>query len=288
MKTVMFEKEGTWCLGIKRDKGILDVSSFYSLEELLSSGQKGRELLETFAQQEEQSNEAVFLDEQLLKLGPCVPAPSKIICVGLNYRKHAEESGMQLPKEPILFSKYTNALSGHRQEIELPAISNEVDYEAELGVVIGRRVRKVGKEEALDAVYGYCCANDLSARDLQFRSSQWLLGKSSDGFAPIGPYLVTADEIKDPQSLRIRAYVNGELRQDSNTRDMIFDCAEIISYISSVMTLEPGDLILTGTPEGVIMGQPEAQRSWLKPGDEVTVEIEGLGRLTNTFRKEQG
>ncbi len=160
-----------------------------------------------------------------------------------------------------------------------------MDYEAELALVIGRNISNASIEQAKASILGYCCANDVSARDLQFRSSQWLLVKSSDGFAPVGPYLVTADEIADPNRLPIASYVNGERRQASNTRDMIFGCYEIVSYISRFMTLMPGDLILTGTPEGVIMGRPEQGREWLKDGDEVTIEIEGLGKLSNTFRK---
>ncbi|MNO21668.1 Ureidoglycolate lyase [compost metagenome] len=166
-------------------------------------------------------------------------------------------------------------------EVPLPSRAQKVDYEAELGIMIGRTVKNVSEEEALDAVFGYFAANDLSARDLQTRTSQWLAGKSCDRFAPVGPCVVTKDEVGDPGSLRIRSLVNGEVRQDSNTSDMIFDGRQIISYISRCMTLSPGDIILTGTPEGVVMGYPPEKQIYLKPGDEVTVEIERLGRLTN-------
>ncbi|HEY3364445.1 MAG TPA: fumarylacetoacetate hydrolase family protein [Symbiobacteriaceae bacterium] len=223
-----------------------------------------------------------------LRLAPCVPFPSKIVCVGLNYRRHAQESNMAIPTSPVLFSKFSNALSAPGSVIPLPAGSKQIDYEAELTIVMGQRAKGVSAADALGYVFGYCNANDLSARDLQFRTSQWLLGKTLDGFCPIGPHLVTSDEVPNPNNLAVRSWVNGELRQNSNTADMIFSCAEIISYVSQYMTLEPGDIILTGTPEGVVMGFPEDRRaqSWLKPGDSVTVEVEGLGQLQNSFQPE--
>jgi 2-keto-4-pentenoate hydratase/2-oxohepta-3-ene-1,7-dioic acid hydratase in catechol pathway len=214
-----------------------------------------------------------------LTIGPCVTNPEKIICVGLNYRRHAVESGLGIPTEPVLFSKFNNALAAHGEDVPLPTNANEYDYEVELGLVIGRTARYVSEEDALDYVCGYCTVDDLSVRDLQMRTSQWLLGKTGDKLMPVGPCLVTADEIADPQNLWLRSWVNGEPRQDSNTSDMIFSVAETISYISQYMTLKPGDLISTGTPEGVILGMEE--KNWLKPGDEVCVEVEGLGRLTN-------
>lgn len=224
-----------------------------------------------------------LLPEAELTLAPCVLRPAKIICVGLNYRKHAEETGAAIPAYPVLFSKFDNALAAHGEDIPLPAASREVDYEAELAIVIGRQARDVGVDEALTYVFGYCCANDLSARDLQMRTSQWLLGKSCDGFAPLGPWLVTADEVPDPQNLAIGCEVNGDVRQRSNTADMIFRCDEIVSYLSHHLTLQPGDVILTGTPEGVMLGYPEHERVYLQPGDEAIVEIAGLGRLRNRF-----
>jgi len=218
------------------------------------------------------------LQESELRLGPCVPAPGKIICIGLNYRAHAVESKMDIPTSPVVFSKFNNTLAASGQPVALTSAAEQYDYEAELAAVIGRRCRSVGESEALDHVLGYCNANDLSARDLQFRTSQWLLGKSPDGFLPVGPELVTADEAGDPQALGVRCLVNGEVRQDSNTGDMIFSVAELVSYLSRHMTLEPGDLLVTGTPQGVIMGME--QKNWLRPGDEVVVEVQGLGRLT--------
>jgi len=220
-------------------------------------------------------------NESDLSLEPCVTHPNKIVCVGLNYRKHAEETNAPIPEYPILFNKFSNALTGHGRDVTLPKVSTKVDYEAELVIVIGKTAKNVAKEDAPDYVFGYCCANDLSARDLQGRTTQWMLGKICDGFSPLGPYLVTADEVGDPNGLGIRSFVNGEPRQNSNTSDMIFRCDEIVSYISRHMTLVPGDVILTGTPEGVILGYPKEKRVWLKDGDVVTVEIEKLGKLTN-------
>jgi len=214
-----------------------------------------------------------------------ISAPGKIICVGLNYRDHAEEQGTELPKAPLLFAKWPNTLIGDGEAIVLPAEAKEVDYEAELGVVIGARTRHVDEAAALDAVQGYICVNDVSARDLQFGDGQWTRGKSPDTFCPVGPRLVPRDEIEDPQALAIRCIVNGETLQDSSTSQMIFSVAEIIAYVTRVITLEPGDLIATGTQAGVgVFRDPQIL---LQDGDEVSVEIEGLGTLTNPVEKER-
>lgn len=208
-----------------------------------------------------------------------IERPGKIICVGLNYRDHAEEQGVELPKAPLFFAKYTTALIGPGDAIVIPPVVSQCDYEAELGVVIGSRVRNVSRENALEAVRGYVCANDVSARDLQFADGQWTRGKSPDTFCPVGPALVPAAEIPDPHALGIRAIVSGEVLQDSTTANLIFGVDEIISYASMTSTLEPGDLILTGTPAGV--GVFRDPKRLLQPGDEVTIEIEGVGALTN-------
>lgn len=209
-----------------------------------------------------------------------IARPSKIIAVGLNYHDHASESKMQVPERPLLFAKWPNGLIGHEEPIRLPPMSKEVDFEAELGVVIGVRVdAPVAIEHALDLVAGYVCANDVSARDVQFSDGQWTRGKSFDTFCPVGPALVPAGEIPDPQSLRIRCLVNDEVMQDSTTGEMIFSVAEVIAYISEAITLEPGDLILTGTPPGV--GFARVPPVYLRPGDTVTVEIERVGTLSN-------
>lgn len=185
---------------------------------------------------------------------------------------------MALPAAPVLFSKFNSSLAAGGEPVPLPEAAREYDYEAELALVIGRRARSVSERDAPDHVWGYCNANDLSARDLQFVSSQWLLGKALDKFLPLGPYLCSSGEVPDLDSRFIRCWVNGELRQDSTLADMIFGVPEIVSYVSRYMTLEPGDVISTGTPPGVIQGM--ARKRWLKPGDEVVVEVEGLGRLT--------
>jgi 2-keto-4-pentenoate hydratase/2-oxohepta-3-ene-1,7-dioic acid hydratase in catechol pathway len=208
-----------------------------------------------------------------------IDRPGKIICVGLNYRDHAEEQGVPLPEAPLLFAKWENALIGPGEPIVIPPIVTKCDYEAELGVVIGSRVRDVSAENALEAVAGYICVNDVSARDLQFADGQWTRGKSPDTFCPVGPQLVPRDEIPHPQSLAIRAVLNGETKQESTTANMVFGVADLIVYITRTITLEPGDLIATGTPAGV--GAFRDPPAFMQPGDEVTIEIEGLGSLTN-------
>ena len=210
-----------------------------------------------------------------------IERPGKIVCVGMNYRAHAEEQGREPPPQPVLFAKWASALIGPGEAIRLPAISQAIDHEAELGVVLGERVRAVSVEKALEAVRGYLCANDVSARDLQRADRQFTRAKSLDTFCPVGP-LVPAADVPDPQALRIRCLVNGEVRQDSNTADMVFSVAELIAFASEAITLEPGDLILTGTPGGV--GEFRDPPLYLRDGDEVTVEIEGVGTLTNPVR----
>jgi 2-keto-4-pentenoate hydratase/2-oxohepta-3-ene-1,7-dioic acid hydratase in catechol pathway len=286
-------------LGVTTQRGVVDVTAALSdtsagkhdvdaaipsnLAALCAGGSAGCEALERFVQRllASDSEDGWLCDEATLKYGPCIANPGKIICVGLNYRRHAIESGMAIPISPILFPKYSNAIAASGEQVVLPPNAVEYDYEAELGVVIGGRAKNISEQEALNYVLGYCNLNDLSARDLQFRTSQWLLGKTLDKFMPIGPYLVTADEVGDPQALDIRCWVNGSLRQNSSTADMIFSVAYLVSYLSQYITLEPGDVIATGTPEGVVFGMQEKQ--WLKPGDEVSIEIAGLGRLINSM-----
>ena len=207
-----------------------------------------------------------------------IDRPGKIICVGLNYRDHAEEQGVELPKAPLFFAKYTTSLIGPGDPIVIPPIVTKADYEAELGVVIGERVKGVSKENAFEAVRGYLCANDVSARDLQFGDGQWTRGKSPDTFCPVGP-MTPRDEVSDPHALGIRAIVSGEVLQDSTTANLIFGIDEVIAYASQTTTLEPGDLILTGTPAGV--GVFRDPQRLLQPGDEVTIEIDELTSLTN-------
>jgi len=226
---------------------------------------------------------AHIIKEADITWGPAVTAPRKIICVGLNYKRHADETKMDYPKIPILFNKFDNALSGHLNEVVVPRQTDRLDHEVELGIIIGKTAKDVSEEDALDYVFGYCTTNDLSARDVQKHGVQWMTGKTFDGFAPVGPYLVTKDEIDNPNNLRLTAAVNGKVNQDSNTSDMIFNCEELIAYISAHMTLEAGDIIMTGTPEGVILGLPMEERHYMQAGDEVTVEVEKLGALTTKF-----
>jgi 5-carboxymethyl-2-hydroxymuconate isomerase len=207
-----------------------------------------------------------------------IERPGKIVGVGLNYSDHAAEQGVDLPTAPLLFAKWQNTLIGPGDPIVIPAVVTKCDYEAELGVVIGSRVRDVSAENALEAVAGYAVVNDVSARDLQFADGQWTRGKSPDTFCPVGP-LVPREQVPDPQALGIRAILNGETMQDSTTGNMVFGVAEIIEYITRTITLEPGDLIATGTPAGV--GAFRKPAVWMKDGDEITIEIDGVGTLTN-------
>jgi 2-keto-4-pentenoate hydratase/2-oxohepta-3-ene-1,7-dioic acid hydratase in catechol pathway len=274
MKLVVFRSAEGHTLGVVTAEGVVPLEgSDLSPQAVLGEGDAAltrvRQALE---------RPAAARPETELELAPCVYQPGKIVAVGLNYRRHAQETGAPIPETPILFSKFNNTLAANCQAVALPTVASQYDYEVELGAVIGRRAANVPVEQALDYVLGYCTANDLSARDLQMRTSQWLLGKTLDGFCPVGPYLVTRDEVPDPQKLALHTWVNGEQRQNSNTADMIFSVAEVVSYASRYMTLDPGDLIITGTPEGVILGMPQP-RVWLKPGDEVVVEVEGLGKL---------
>jgi len=290
VKLLTFIEEGQQRLGVHTAHGVVDVARAAAgddqaprnVMDVIQGGQAAVDKLQSIVDAYGTTGDALR-DESTITYGPCVTAPNKIICVGLNYKKHAEETNAPIPAYPILFNKFNNTLTSHQAEIAVPNVTKELDYEAELVIVIGKNTKNVSREEALDHVFGYCAVNDLSARDLQMRTQQWLLGKTCDDFSPLGPYLVSADEVGDPNQLNIRAIVNGEVRQNSNTSDMIFPCDEIVSYISKHMTLVPGDIILTGTPEGVVLGLPPEQRVYLQPGDVVTIEIEKLGSLTNRF-----
>jgi 2-keto-4-pentenoate hydratase/2-oxohepta-3-ene-1,7-dioic acid hydratase in catechol pathway len=213
--------------------------------------------------------------------------PRKIVCVGLNYRDHAEETGAAIPKEPILFSKYATALLGHGQTIVLPKVSQEVDFEAELVIVVGKRGRHIPAASAMEFVAGYSVGHDVSARDWQLKKDgkQWMVGKTFDTFAPMGPVLVTKEEVPDPQNLPIRLKLNGHVMQNSSTKQMIFGVPELLAYLSQVFTLEPGDLIFTGTPPGV--GIARKPPLFMKDGDVAEVEIEGLGVLRNPVVQEK-
>ncbi|WP_103350218.1 fumarylacetoacetate hydrolase family protein [Amycolatopsis sp. CA-128772] len=219
-----------------------------------------------------------------LRVGPPVARPGKVVCIGMNYRRHAEETGAAPPTEPVVFMKAPDVVVGPADDVLIPRGSAATDWEVELGVVIGRTARYLESvEEALDHVAGYVVSNDVSERDLQFRTGQWDKGKSCENFNPLGPALVPASEVPDPQELGLRLWVNGEKKQDSSTKDMIFSVAEIVHHLSQVMVLRPGDLINTGTPEGVALGQPDP-KPYLRDGDVIELEIDGLGRQRQTAR----
>lgn len=280
---------------IKTEEGFLPVSAaarnlenaseIRTLDTLLSDVSYIDGIRNNIANHFDELKQHIIPESDVERFLPCVMKPEKIICIGKNYGKHIEETKAEIPEVPLLFNKYSNALAGHLEDIPIPKMSEQVDYEGELGIVIGKKAFEVSEDEALDYVFGYFVANDVSARDLQHKTSQWMLGKTCDKFAPIGPFITTADEIPDPNKLSIKTYVNGEIRQNSNTDNMLFKCKFLISYISQHFTLEPGDIILTGTPEGVIVGMPKEKRVWLKDGDVVRVEIENLGALQNTIKE---
>lgn len=210
-----------------------------------------------------------------------IPRPGKVICIGLNYRDHAEESGLPIPTEPVVFNKFSQCVVGPDENVVLPAASTQVDYEAELVMVIGKRGKRISKQDAWSHIAGYTIGNDVSARDWQIGrpGGQWLLGKTPDTFAPLGPWLVTADEVGDARELRIQLRLNGRTMQDSSTKELIFGMDEIIAHLSQITTLEPGDVIFTGTPPGV--GMARKPPVFLQPGDVMEVEIEGFGVLRN-------
>ncbi|WAH44677.1 fumarylacetoacetate hydrolase family protein [Alicyclobacillus fastidiosus] len=276
-------------LGVLTDKGVLTLSKAarrfgatapLTIQEVIEQGDTGQDIVRQLVSQAiDDGDVSLFEHPDSIQYGPCVTSPEKIICVGTNYQAHAAESNLPTPTSPPLFSKFNNSLAGHGSIVQIPHQTEQVDYEVELVIVMGKTAKDVSEEEALSYVFGYATGNDLSARDLQFRTSQWLLGKTCDGFAPIGPYVVTADEVQNPNDLNLECRVNGQLRQSSNTKDMIFNCEFLVSYISRHMTLRPGDVIFTGTPEGVILGFPESERQWLSSGDEIVTSVEGLGRL---------
>jgi 2-keto-4-pentenoate hydratase/2-oxohepta-3-ene-1,7-dioic acid hydratase in catechol pathway len=283
------QRDGEFRLGVKTSKGVLDVTEAATLFQMhapatiddLLQNEDGPSL-NVLVDAVLQSNhlEKAFLDEMSLAYGPVVMRPEKIICVGLNYRRHAKEVNLPIPQQPVLFSKFNNSLSGHNQDVKLPVeVAQKFDYETELVIVIGKNARNVSEADALSHVAGYCIGNDLSARDLQFDTGgQWLVGKTLDQFAPLGPYLVTADQI-NPDELKIECRVNGQTRQSSGTDDFIFRTAYVVSYISRHITLRAGDIIFTGTPEGVILGYPKDQQLWLKAGDQIACSVEKLGEL---------
>ena len=285
MKLKQIWKQSQCRLAIETPQGWVDVTEEScrrgitapaTILEAIAAGEAGMAVLKQLAEAPQ-----CFTDAPT---APAVTGGEKILCIGLNYRQHAKECNLPIPAAPVLFNKFPDALASDGDSIYLDPRYTEYDYEAELVAIIGKTARNVSAEDALDYVFGYTCGNDLSTRDLQFvRSNQWLLSKTFEGFAPLGPCVVTADSI-DPNNLKISSTVNGELRQNSNTSDMVFSVAQIIADLSGHFTLKPGDLIFTGTPQGVVHGYPKEKQVWLKPGDCVEISIEHIGTLRNTFR----
>ena len=260
------------------ESGIVDITVLgfpESLDEIITRDAKTLQELENALR----SHSGAFLRADNFTFEN-VTTPKKIICAGLNYTDHAEETGGEAPKYPVFFSKFNDALVPTETPVTLPAWQRCYDYEAELVIVIGRAAYNIDEQNAEDYIFGYTVGNDLSARDSQFLSTQWLSGKSFPGFAPTGPWVATRDALNPELGAAVRCHINGTLVQDGNTRNMIYSCRQTVAAASRYFALEPGDLIFTGTPAGVILGKPKGSRVWLKPGDVVTVEIEGIGELT--------
>jgi 2-keto-4-pentenoate hydratase/2-oxohepta-3-ene-1,7-dioic acid hydratase in catechol pathway len=278
-------------VGIRTPRGIIDVAAAAKALEIAAYPRTVEEVIagydtDSLMRIATEAPASVLRSEDAVEFGPLVSNPAKIICVGLNYRAHVEESNLGRPDFPDLFNKYNSSLNRHRGTIDISSLpATQFDYESELVIVMGKAARNVRESEALRYVYGYTTGNDFTARDPQLRVTQWMTGKTPDQFAPIGPWLVSADQIPDPQTLQVQTFVNDEVapRQDTNTAQMIFSCAEIISYTSTFMTLQPGDIIFTGTPSGVILGFPKEKQIWLKAGDRVRTVISQLGELHFTL-----
>lgn len=283
MKIASFSVKSDHHIGIVQDDQIISLTALgpddfpACMKTFIERGSELRKRAEQLIEQRGNDDAKFSLSE--VKFLPPIAQPEKIICVGLNYIDHCKETGMEPPASPVIFSKYANAIGGQNDVIEIPINSKEVDFEAELAIVIGKKAKNVSEEEANDYVFGYTIMNDISARDLQFQDGQWSRGKTADTFAPIGPVVVTHDEVGDPHELAISLELNGEMMQDSNTSNLIFTVPQIISFLSQSMTLKPGDLIATGTPPGVGMGRNP--KVWLKNGDRMNVSIERIGTLSN-------
>jgi 2-keto-4-pentenoate hydratase/2-oxohepta-3-ene-1,7-dioic acid hydratase in catechol pathway len=284
MRVLTYESGGSGRAGVETDGGVLDAGELLGRDPLSVRGLLVEGLLAELADAASSANGASPPSPGEPR--PPIPDPDKIVCIGLNYRSHAAEAGIDPPEVPAIFAKFRNALVGDGAEVALPAASSKVDYEAEVAVVIGSRCSEVEPDAALEHVAGYTLLNDLSARDLQFASPQWMPGKVFDGSAPCGPALVTPDEAGAHDGIEFRLELNGEVMQEASTSDLIFSVPELISQLSRWMTLEPGDIISTGTPSGV--GSVRDPRVWLKPGDEIVISSPTLGRLTTTLAGEKG
>lgn len=280
MRIVSYRSGGSDRAGVETERGIIDAGELLGeaplgVRELLAAGRLGE-----LAAADAAGAEPLAADE--VERRPPVPDPEKIVCIGLNYRSHAAEAGLDPPPVPAIFAKYRNALAASGEEVALPRASEKVDYEAELAFVVGRRASEVPAEAALDHVAGYMLLNDLSARDLQFATPQWMPGKVFDGSAPCGPALVTPEEAGAHDAIEIKLELNGETMQEASTSDLIFPVPELVAHLSRWMTLEPGDIVSTGTPAGV--GSVRKPRVWLKPGDEIAISSPTLGRLETRLR----
>jgi len=284
--------DGTETLGVKTGESAIDVrkaaqllnlAAALTLDQLLQEGSAGQLQKLVDAVQASPQGKAAIVPESGITYGRLFVNPGKIICIGLNYKRHAAEVKLAEPRQPVLFNKYNNSLAAANCTIKLPQkdISYKFDYETELLIVIGKKARNVSEADAPNYIAGYCTSNDFSARDLQLETpnGQWMIGKTLDNFAPVGPYFVTSDVVGDPHKLKLQTFVNGEVRQDWNTDDFIFNCYQVVSFISKHWALEPGDIIFTGTPHGVILGLPPEKRVWLKAGDQIESRIEKLGSL---------
>jgi acylpyruvate hydrolase len=283
MQLLTIRRDGEWRVGVLKDSQVAELGSIQGdchspLRRLLIAGSDGLKRASDEAETKFASGSHVSLLEEL-QLGPPVPDPEKILCVGFNYREHAQEMAAEVPIVPNVFAKFRNCLIASGENIVLPTASSQIDYEGELAAIVGRRCYRVSLEDALDYVAGYTVLNDVSARDLQFRTTQWTLGKAIDTFCPMGPVMTTSDEIATPQALDLTTRVNGEVVQQSSCGAMVFSVAQTVVALSALMTLEPGDIISTGTPPGV--GWKRKPPRFLAAGDVVEVEISGIGVLRN-------
>ena len=294
LRLVRYVHCGNESYGVLKDGRIIDLPRLYrlrgkqaprSLEELIISGWKIDEADRLINEISEGEMRRISIDEENAALKAPILSPPKIVCLGLNYRDHAEESGAKIPEEPIIFMKPRTSIVGPEEPVIKPGFVKELDYEVELAIIISRKGKNIPVSEAADYIFGYTVFNDISARDIQFKDGQWTRGKSFDTFAPIGPCITTSTQIGDPTDLRLRTRVNGEIRQDSSTGNMVFNVYEVIHHLSRVMTLEPCDIIATGTPGGVaVFMKPKPK--FLQPGDTVEVEIEKIGTLRNPIAEE--
>jgi 2-keto-4-pentenoate hydratase/2-oxohepta-3-ene-1,7-dioic acid hydratase in catechol pathway len=278
MRLVTYRGDSGARAGLLTDEGVLDAAAIVRLDRITLRELIEGEMLRDLAERLEGSDVGPIANAELL---PPLPDPDKIICIGLNYRSHAAEAGVDPPEQPTFFAKFRNALAAPSATVRLPAASEKVDYEAEVAFVVGRRCKEVDPEDALEAIAGYTLLNDLSARDLQFATPQWMPGKVFDGSAPCGPALVTPDEAGAPDAISFALDLNGEPMQEASTADLIFSIGELLARLSRLMTLEPGDIVSTGTPAGV--GSVRKPRVWLKPGDEIVISSPTLGELRTTI-----